>query len=63
MGLVQESVKERWGDPWLEDLPATDVRPDHGILVCGLFGESSGSEGHDSEIFHLIFGYEIDTDS
>ena len=31
-GLSKESVEERWGDPWLNDLPATKVGSDHGAF-------------------------------
>jgi hypothetical protein len=33
MGFAKESVEERWGDPWLEDLPSTDVGTGHGSCV------------------------------
>ena len=50
MSLAEESVEERWGDPWLEDLPATNVGADEGFLA--ILGEGSGGEGRDSEGLH-----------
>ena len=52
VSLAEESVEEGWGDPWLEDLPATDVGTDHGFLVSGLLGKSSGGKGRNSEGLH-----------
>ena len=52
VSLAEESVEERWGDPWLEDLPATDVGSDHGFLVSGLLGKSSGGKSRNSEGLH-----------
>jgi len=54
VSLSEESVKERWGDPWLKYLPATNVGSNHGFLVGGLLGEGGSGEGRDSEGLHLL---------
>ena len=53
--LVEESVEERWGNPWLEDHPATNVGADHGFLVSSLLGEGGGSKGCEGKGLHLGF--------
>ena len=59
LGLAKESVEERWGDPWLEDLPATNVGADHGFLTSWLLSESSSGKGRNSEGLHLFRFLEI----
>ena len=39
VGLAKESVEEGWGDPWLKDLPATDVGTGHGLLDISSLGK------------------------
>jgi len=48
LSLSEESVEEGWSDPWLEDLPATNVGSNHGLV-----GESDRCESSESERFHL----------
>jgi hypothetical protein len=43
LGLAEESVEERRGDPWLKHLPATNVGADHGFI--SVFGGGSSSKG------------------
>ena len=38
VGLVEESVEEGWCDPWLKDLPPTNVGSNNGLVIC----ESNG---------------------
>ena len=53
VGLAEESVEERRGDPWLKHLPATNVGADHGFTVLG-FGERDRSAKSCNEGLHLI---------
>ena len=53
--LIEEPVEEGWGDPWLEDHPATNVGADHGFLVSGLLGEGGGGKSCNSKGLHLDF--------
>ena len=39
LGLAEEAVEERWGDPRLKDLPATDVGANHGAFTSLLLTE------------------------
>ena len=43
VSLAKEAVEERWGDPRLEHLPATDVGANHGAFASLFLGE--GREG------------------
>ena len=55
LSLSEESVEERWGDPRLKDLPATNVGADHGAAVRVLGSEGyRGAECSGSEGFHGI---------
>ena len=46
--LTEESVEERWRDPWLKDHPASDVGADHGLGIngCRDSGKSSNEASH-----------------
>ena len=39
VSLAKEAVEERWGDPRLENLPATNVGANHRAFASLLFGE------------------------
>ena len=47
--LSKESVEEGWGDPWLEDLPSSNVGSNSGSL-----GRDKSGECDSGESFHLI---------
>ena len=50
--LVEESVEERWSDPWLEDHPATNVGANRGFFVSCLLGKGGCSKSGESKGFH-----------
>ena len=54
LSLAKEAVEERWGDPRLKNLPATDVGANHGAFASLLLGEGrEGAKSCNSERFHL----------
>ena len=48
MGISEESVEHGWGDPWLKDLPSSEVGSNEGSL-----GKTSSSNSGSGEGSHL----------